>query len=80
MDTKAGQRKAMMTSSVDLWHKRLGHAFVSKLKHVSILGKFSSILENKVCDSCVKAKHTRFKIPKSSIKTNSCIELIHCDV
>lgn len=68
------------SSSVDFWHNWLGHASVSKIKHVSILEKIYTILENKVCDSCVKAKHTRFPFPKGSIKTNSCFELIHCDV
>lgn len=68
------------TNSVDLWHKRLGHASESKLKHVSFKHSSISNLENKVCDSYIKAKHTRLPFLKSSIKINGCFELIHCDV
>lgn len=73
-------RVLMMTSNVDLWHKRLSHASESKLKHVSVLCSFSRNFKGRVCDSCVKVKHTRLSFPKSSIKTNGCFELIHCDV
>lgn len=62
----------------DLWHQRLGHT--SDIKMNSI-GFNSSIAKNKIpCDSCIRAKQTRLPFPLSSIKTNSCFEMIHCDI
>lgn len=37
-------------------------------------------LNSKVCDSCVRAKHTRLSFPSSNIKSDACFDLIHCDV
>ncbi|GKC43676.1 retrovirus-related pol polyprotein from transposon TNT 1-94 [Tanacetum coccineum] len=70
------EKKAMMTS-MDIWHKRLGHASGDKLTHIDFLNDSSF---DQVCDSCIKAKHTKLPFPKSSIKTNDCFELIHCDI
>lgn len=70
------ERKAMMTT-IDTWHKRLGHASAEKLSQIDFLGGISF---NKMCDSCSKAKHTKQPFPTSGIKTNSCFELLHCDV
>lgn len=38
------------------------------------------MLNNRVCDSYVRAKHTRLSFPNSYIKTIACFELIHCDI
>lgn len=37
-------------------------------------------LNNKNCDSCIKAKFTRLPFPSSSSKTLNCFELVHCDI
>lgn len=73
------ERRAMMVT-MESWHKRLGHASNVKLSHVSFLKGASSNFEDKVCDSCNKAKLTRLPFPVSYIKTNNCFDLIHCDV
>lgn len=70
------ERKAMMTT-IDTWHKRLGHASGEKLSQINFL---SGIPFKKMCDSCSRAKHTRLPFPNSSIKTNGCFELLHCDI
>lgn len=81
MGKEVVQRRVLVTTSyVDLWHKRLGHAYESKLKHISVFGSFSRDFKNRTCDSCVKEKHTRLSFPKSSIKTNNSFDLIHYDV
>nr|GFA09212.1 retrovirus-related Pol polyprotein from transposon TNT 1-94 [Tanacetum cinerariifolium] len=72
-------RRAMMTT-MDTWHKRLGHASRYRLSNVSFLKNNSSKLSNVFCDSCAKAKHVRNPFPKGFIKTNGCFELIHCDI
>ncbi|KAJ9538193.1 hypothetical protein OSB04_030926 [Centaurea solstitialis] len=66
--------------TVDSWHKRLGHASEVKLSCISVLKGVSLNLKDKVCDACYKAKFTCLPFPASSIKTNACFELIHCDI
>ncbi|CAH9083893.1 unnamed protein product, partial [Cuscuta epithymum] len=74
-------RKALMTTpDVSIWHKRLGHASEAKLHRVDFLADFTFKLKDRVCDSCVKAKHTRLSFGKSSIKTSECFDLLHCDI
>ena len=72
------KRKAM-TTTVDLWHNRLGHASNSKLIHVDFL-KNARLNQTLFCDSCVKAKFARLPFPISTTKTNACFDLLHCDV
>nr|GEV90989.1 putative ribonuclease H-like domain-containing protein [Tanacetum cinerariifolium] len=72
------ERKAMATT-IETWHKRLGHASKGKLARVDFLETSINNLDN-FCDSCAKAKHTRLPFPSSSIKTNASFKLIHCDI
>lgn len=69
-----------MIPSVDVWHKRPGHASKSRLSHTDFLK--NAYVKNKdwLCDSCSKAKHTRLPFPVGSIKTHDCFQLIHCDI
>lgn len=60
-----------------IWHMRLGHASNSVLRKIEHLASFNN---QSFCDSCIKAKQTRLPFPTSFIKTNSCFELIHCDI
>lgn len=71
-------RKAMATT-IETWHRRLGHASKGKLARVDFLKTSINNLDN-FCDSCARAKHTRLPFPSSSIKTNAPFELIHCDI
>ncbi|KAI3507425.1 hypothetical protein L1887_22411 [Cichorium endivia] len=75
------ERKAMATKvDARVWHSRLGHASDSKLSNIDFFKNVSFNFKDDVCDSCVKAKHTRTPFPKSFIKTNECFDLIHCDI
>lgn len=81
MDSVVKEQKAFMTAlDVEVWHKRLGHTSESKLSQVKLLGNFVNKLNSKVCDSCVRAKHTRLPFPSSNIKSDACFDLIHCDI
>ncbi|GJZ75415.1 putative RNA-directed DNA polymerase [Tanacetum coccineum] len=71
-------RKAMDTT-VETWHRRLGHASKGKLAKVDFLKTSINDLGD-FCDSCAKAKHTRLPFPSSFIKTSAPFELIHCDI
>ncbi|KAI3808617.1 hypothetical protein L1987_24572 [Smallanthus sonchifolius] len=75
---KVGRRTTMTT--MDTWHKRLGHASREKLSNVDFLESNSIKFSNVLCDSCAKAKHARTPFPTSYIKTTGCFELIHCDI
>ncbi|KAM0052273.1 putative RNA-directed DNA polymerase [Helianthus debilis subsp. tardiflorus] len=73
------QRKAMMTT-MDVWHKRLGHAGDEKLSRISFLSNLSLKNNDNICDSCVKSKMTRQPFPTSTTKTSACFDLLHCDL
>ena len=64
------------TSSI-LWHRRLDHPSLSKLKQTLpwlYLTKF-------VCESCQMGKHHRSTYPaRDSIPSSTTFNLIHCDV
>ena len=60
-----------------LWHLRLGHVPVQKIKGMQLLDRIEDIEH---CDSCIKAKQTRLPFQVSAIKSKSCFELIHCDI
>ncbi|KAI3516445.1 hypothetical protein L1887_15360 [Cichorium endivia] len=70
------RRQALMTSS-HTWHKRLGHVSVSKLSRLDFI---KNVPKDFICDSCIKAKFTRLPFQLSTTKTNSCFDLIHCDI
>lgn len=74
-----GKRQAMMTT-VDISHKRLGHASSPKLSHIDFLRYVSFKNKDWFCNSCFKAKHTRSSFPVGSIKTHGYFELLHCDI
>ena len=64
------------TSSI-LWHCRLGHPCLSKLKHTL---PWLSLTEF-VCESCQMGKHHRSTYPtRGSIPSSRAFDLIHCDV
>lgn len=60
------------------WHRRLGHISAAVLQRICRLKNSGS--HDFFCDSCIRAKQTRLSFPVSSIKTNDCFELIHCDI
>ncbi|KAK9063535.1 hypothetical protein SSX86_017405 [Deinandra increscens subsp. villosa] len=78
MGMMGSERRAMMTT-LDTWHKRLGHPSSSKLSHIDFL-KNISVNSKEFCDSCIKAKFSRLPFPVSTNKTNACFDLLHCDV
>ncbi|KAJ0443878.1 putative GAG-pre-integrase domain-containing protein [Helianthus annuus] len=78
VDMVGSERRAMMVT-LDVWHKRLGHASRDKLSRFDFVG-LPSKTSTFFCYSCVKAKHKRLPFPVSSIKTGDCFELLHCDI
>nr|GEX72074.1 retrovirus-related Pol polyprotein from transposon TNT 1-94 [Tanacetum cinerariifolium] len=72
------ERRAMATT-IDTWHKRLGHASKGKLARVDFLRTSINNLDS-FCDPCARAKHMRLPFPTSFTKTKAPFELIHCDI
>lgn len=73
--------KTVGISSIELWHKRLGHPSlkVTKLASKVDFSKSSGIL-NKACDVCQRAKQTREKFSLSDHKASDIFEFVHCDL
>ena len=63
----------------ELWHKRLGHAPMSKLRYItSLLCKNST--SQKVCITCPMAKFTKLPYLVSQNKSGVAFKLIHIDI
>ncbi|KAJ0520498.1 putative RNA-directed DNA polymerase [Helianthus annuus] len=73
-----GHERKAMSASVEVWHKRLGHASSSKLSCFDLVENAS--FNTVDCDSCAKAKHTRLPFHINSIKSKEYFELLHCDL
>ncbi|GJR72284.1 retrovirus-related pol polyprotein from transposon TNT 1-94 [Tanacetum coccineum] len=71
--------RRVSATTVETWHKRLGHASKEKLGKFDFI-KTCTIDFNNFCHSCAKAKHIRTPFPSSCIKTNAPFQLIHCDI
>lgn len=65
------------TSSIDLWHARLGHvpAQVVKMLPVKCTTKVLDI-----CDSCHFAKQSRISFSNSTTKSDQLFDLVHADL
>ncbi|KAJ0041240.1 hypothetical protein Pint_26645 [Pistacia integerrima] len=73
--------KQCMLSSSELWHKRLGHVPMSKLKYYSTM-KHAFVKDNHVfyCHICPLAKQTRMPFTASHSRASAPFILIHKDV
>ncbi|KAJ0800174.1 putative RNA-directed DNA polymerase [Helianthus annuus] len=76
---KMVQEKKALASTIETWHKRLGHASKGKLAKVDFLSAITTKLGN-FCDSCAMAKFARTPFPSSFIKTIEPFQLVHCDI
>jgi len=61
-----------------LWHKRLGHASESKLRHISIVPKARKCM--KVRLTCPMAKFSKLPYDLSSSHANESFQLVHIDI
>ena len=69
------------TSSLALWHSRLGHASISKVKHLVSRGLLGSV-SNKIfdCMPCQFGKQTALPFSNIISYALSPFDLIHSDV
>ncbi|KAJ9548782.1 LOW QUALITY PROTEIN: hypothetical protein OSB04_021325 [Centaurea solstitialis] len=66
-------------TSMELWHKRLGHPSDKVVQSLSSSSKSFGTM-NKPCDICHQAKQTRETFHVSDSRASKCFELIHCDL
>lgn len=66
------------SSQYNLWHNRLGHASVSKLKHINCIKPFLPT-DNQLCLTCPVAKFTKLPFTSSHSSAKP-FELIHLDI
>jgi hypothetical protein len=70
-------------SSVDLWHRCLGHPSSTSLLH--LFSKFNLSCTNNSsapssCEACHKGKHVRLPFPNSCTATYFPFQIVHCDL
>jgi len=63
-----------------LWHQRLGHPSVARLKLLSSFIPSMSVSFDNHCRVCPMAKQTRSSFPLSNISTTAPFSLLHCDI
>lgn len=64
-------------TSVSIWHHRLGHTPMAKLKQIHELSPLNST--NQTCVTCPMAKSTNLPYPLSDSYASENFELVHMD-
>lgn len=77
-----GERKEKTKESnqYTIWHQRLGHAAISKMKHIDKVKPFLSQHKEQVCLTYPLAKMTKLAFPSSKSHASKAFELIHTDI
>ncbi|KAI3664859.1 hypothetical protein L6452_43468 [Arctium lappa] len=70
------------TSSFDLWHARLGHLSLARIKSLASLGMLGKCVSSDSisCLSCKLGKHHALSFESNDFNSNSPFDLIHSDV
>ncbi|GJW84599.1 cysteine-rich receptor-like protein kinase 8 [Tanacetum coccineum] len=71
--------KPVCTNMFSLWHHRLGHLSVSKMKHIQCNDVLTMNEAGSTCLTCLMAKLTRFPFPLSDSHSSTAFHLIHMD-
>ncbi|KAL3511541.1 hypothetical protein ACH5RR_024258 [Cinchona calisaya] len=72
---------AVSTSSLDLWHSRLGHVSIGRLKTLVSQGSLGFVKnEHFECVSCQLAKHHTLPFNKSDSVATAPFDLVHSDI
>ena len=87
--TEAAQTEALISEQnvavaqikeVKVWHLRLGHMPIKKLKLLFPHFNTEKVANKYICTIWPLAKQTRLTFNKSSIQTNEAFQLIHVDI
>uniref|UniRef100_A0A5K0ZQ04 Integrase catalytic domain-containing protein n=1 Tax=Nymphaea colorata TaxID=210225 RepID=A0A5K0ZQ04_9MAGN len=71
-----------MNVSTNLWHERLGHVSINKMKTLAQQGIIPDINVNDFtkCKACLYGKMTRKPFPSEVIRATDLLEIIHTDI
>ena len=75
-----------IVADIEIWHKRIGHANVQRLKmmqnqeSVTGLPVFKVADMQRVCEACQLGKQARSSFPHDKHVSNNVLEVVHSDV
>lgn len=72
-------KKVGAKESLELWHKRLGHASEKRIRQLPVVGSSDGV-DFSVCDICFRAKQCRTEFSLSINKSKEVFELVHVDL
>ena len=75
----AQQISVNAVSTLELWHKRMGHPSEKVVKLLPPISSCKGSL-NKACEVCFRAKHPRDKFNLSDNRASRIFEKVHCDL
>lgn len=71
---------SMHKNYYSLWHNRMGHTPMSKLKYIHSIANELHDCSEKLCITCPMSKFTKQPFPVSFSHAKKCFELIHIDI
>jgi hypothetical protein len=73
-----------LDEGVMLWHERLGHLNMARLKELDAMVDGMNLKEvplHHVCEACIESKHQKTSFPKDeATRASKLLELVHSDV
>lgn len=75
----ANASNSQSTNNLDIWHHRLGHAPIPKIKLIPHMPKFIKSYD-KICITCPMARFTKLHFPVSESHDLQSFDLIHLDI
>lgn len=70
---------ALAATTLQDWHKRLGHICVDTLPKIRVLSSLKKG-EKQICEVCVQGKLSRKPFPTSASRASKVLELVHTDL
>jgi hypothetical protein len=82
MHVHTGTKRCVINEdSSKLWHRRLGHISIERIKRLVNEGKLNTLdfIDFETCVDCIKGKHTN-KSKKGANRSLDILEIIHTDI
>jgi transposase InsO family protein len=82
MHVHTGTKRCVINEdSSKLWHRRLGHISIERIKRLVNEGKLNTLdfTDFETCVDCIKGKHTN-KSKKGANRSSDILEIIHTDI
>lgn len=76
--TGTSSNSSPVSHQLALWHRRVGHASLGKLKHIPCVKPFT-LEKSQICITCPMSKFAKFSFSESHSHASMSFELIHID-